>query len=142
MSKILLTVLFASAAAAQITTSIWAPSAITDIKADYGFRASVITTIDESGEFKGDMTMAYGCTKQGKKPICVYSINGPAMWSSVCSDHSDYTTTTFDRSFEQGVQNFCLTGSLLPESIAIFPRSLGASDIQTYPVTVISRGQT
>lgn len=190
MSSILSTVLFASAAVAQVTTSVWLPSYGAS---DYEFKASVvgvdgdavtmavslsadddyygnseetvtfhgttafenvITTTDSYGDYEGDMTISYGCSKQGNKPVCVYSSNGPAVWSSYCEDYSSYTTIivstetyTFDSpastieqvstyDYRDQVPDFCLTGSLLPEYYAVNSMSIAASDMETYAVTI------
>jgi len=174
MSPFLSTLLFASVATAQITTSVWGPWGGSDEQEDYSFQGSVvaaegdavtmaiamsgdeydgytetitfhgstafeqiITTTDEFGDYEGDMTISYGCTKEGNKGACVYSTNGPVLWSSICAEYTESTdVVTSTDSFDQGVPDFCLTGSLLPESYAVASMSLRASQIQTYPVTV------
>jgi hypothetical protein len=192
MSSILSTILFASAAAAQVTTSFWLPS-MDVAPEDVNFQASVVgadgkdvtlaisidgedfggaetmetvtfhgstafetvsTITDYDSDYAGDMTVSYGCTKSGNSPVCSYSSNGPAVWSSYCADYSEYmtvlTTTstyTFDspssvveqvetQDYRDMVPDFCLTGSLLPESYAINTLSVGRTDIETYAVTI------
>lgn len=188
MSSILSTVLFASAAVAQVTTSVWLPAYGAD---EYEFKASVvaaegdtvtmavemsaddyyggaetitfhgttafenvITTTDVYGDYEGDITISYGCSQRNNNPVCVYSSNGPAVWSSYCEDYSSYATPvvetetyTFDSppstieqvstyDYRDQVPEFCLTGSLLPESYAIDTVSVRNSDMQTFAVTI------
>ncbi|KAF2683696.1 hypothetical protein K458DRAFT_418683 [Lentithecium fluviatile CBS 122367] len=190
MTPILSTVLFASAAAASITTSIWLPGSPSDSE-NYEFKASVVgaegdqvtlavqiddgyytdstetitfhgstafenvvTTTDSYGDYEGDLTISYGCSKQGNRPVCVYSSNGPVAWSSYCEMYTDYTdvvtstmTYTYDSpastveqvetiSFNDVIPGFCRTGSLLPESYAINTVSVRASQVQTYAITI------
>jgi hypothetical protein len=167
MSPILSTILFASAAAAQITTSLWLPSLGTSDEQQYNFEASVIaskgdditmavgisgdeypaetitfhgstafeniiTTSDVDGSVSGDMTYSYGCTQQGKKPICVASSNGPAVWSLHCDAYTEYA----DFTSSLGLPDYCMSGSLLPESVAVTSISLDETEVQTYAVTI------
>lgn len=188
MSPILSTILFASAAAAQVTTSIWLPAApygqeqfefqasVVGVDGDavtmaigmdsgdfagtsetityHGTTAfeNVITTTDSYGDWEGDMTVSYGCSKEGNKPVCTYSYNGPIAWSSYCEEYSSYTevittTETYTRrastyeltetyDYRTEVPDFCMTGSVLPESIAIDTVSAEGTDVQTYAVTI------
>jgi hypothetical protein len=185
MSSILSTVLFASAAAAQITTSIWLPApygvedytfkasviaseadAVTmaiDMKVDgediastadiitfHGTTAfeNIITTTDAYGDYEGDLTVSYGCTKQRSGPVCAYSYNGPVAWSSFCEDYTSYTTVitstvtygdleeVVTEDYRDQVPSFCLSGSVLPEEWAIETASAEDIDVQTYAVTI------
>jgi hypothetical protein len=193
MSPILPTILFASAAAAQITTSVWLPSSPYSPD-DTNFQASVIaaegdhvtmaislnvedsyagestietvtfhgstsfenivTYSDSEYGYEGEATVSYGCSKEADRPVCAFSSNGPAVWSEYCADFSDYrtayTTTetyTFDSpsSVVEQVQtydnsdlipDFCLTGSLLPESYAVMSMSMKGTKFETYPITI------
>jgi hypothetical protein len=190
MSPILSTLIFASAAAAQVTTSIWLPGApygedniafqasVVNVDGDavtmaigmdseeylsasetvtfHGSTAyeNVITTSDSYGDYEGDLTVSYGCTKDGNKPVCTYSYNGPVAWSSYCEDYTSYTkvvtstqTYTYDSpestveqietyDYRDQVPDFCLTGSVLPDKYAINTVEADDTDVQTYAVTI------
>lgn len=191
MAPVLSTVLFASAAAAQITTSMWLP--IPYGSDDYDFQASIvgadgdrvtmaiedassagptntitfhgstsfeniITTSDSYGDYEGDMTVSYGCSKRRGTPVCVVSSNGPVVWSAYCADYTSYVTTetyTFDSppstveqvatyDYLDSMPDFCSTGSLLPERYAV--QTISASDadeayLGTYAVTITAGEQ-
>jgi hypothetical protein len=191
MSPILSTIIFASAAAAQVTTSIWLPAApygedniqfqasVINVDGDavtmaigmedkeflsssetvtyHGTTAfeNVVTTTDSYGDYEGDLTVSYGCTKKGNKPVCTYSYNGPVAWSSFCEDYTSYTavitsteTYTYDSpestveqietyDYRDQVPGFCLTGSVLPDKYAIQTvEAESDTDVQTFAVTI------
>jgi hypothetical protein len=121
-----------------------------------------VTTTSESFE-EGDATYSIGCSIPSRtraKPVCTYSVQGVLAYNQYCSDYSTYTdayTTSYEYTYDgfdttsvetiietidyrTYIPDFCLSGSLLPESIALNTGTMSRTDIETYQL-VITAGQ-
>ncbi|KAF2247018.1 hypothetical protein BU26DRAFT_339781 [Trematosphaeria pertusa] len=122
---------------------------------------AVVTTADISDNT--ELTISLGCQARNRaRPTCYYSSNGPAVYSSYCSEYLSYTdiitstelytypsdennpetvvtrVETYD--YRDMIPDFCLSGSTIPESMLVETITMNRNYVAIYQI-VITAGE-